>query len=260
MIKLLFHFGGGELRSSSVVLFFGVFITLQCVTSGVWVSNGQFIPSILAGAAMGETCPRLFSDIREAFRIVVVCAHGVAASSQTTLSCTGCTVHSAAKFGDVSGNGRKKLYACQHTVYCRFQVQSGWLTLLCTEPCRRCLCVVWLIRIQIWIKTKVLHTASRFESSDTSIFFTVKMLAQRPCASEERAKVVILRNVCISTATNLIPCVRRPGHRRNSRKKLSSICPRRGCWYSRRDHANDAQRDGHDGGSVWVGLGESALG
>lgn len=60
MIKLLFHFGGGALRSSSVVLFFGVFITLQCVTSGVWVSNGQFIPSILAGAAMGEMSLRSY--------------------------------------------------------------------------------------------------------------------------------------------------------------------------------------------------------
>lgn len=54
MIKLLFHFGDGALRSSSVLLFFVVFITLQCVASGVWVSNGQFIPAILSGAAMGK--------------------------------------------------------------------------------------------------------------------------------------------------------------------------------------------------------------
>lgn len=55
MIKLLFHFGDGALRSTSVILFFGVFITLQCVASGVWVSNGQFIPAILSGAAMGKS-------------------------------------------------------------------------------------------------------------------------------------------------------------------------------------------------------------
>lgn len=54
MIKLLFHFGDGALRWSSVVLFSVVFMTLQCVASGVWVSNGQFIPSILSGAAMGK--------------------------------------------------------------------------------------------------------------------------------------------------------------------------------------------------------------
>lgn len=55
MIKLLFHFGDGALRWSSVVLFFVVFMTLQCVASGVWVSNGQFIPAILSGAAMGKS-------------------------------------------------------------------------------------------------------------------------------------------------------------------------------------------------------------
>jgi len=55
IIKLLFHFGEGSLRTSSLVLFFVVFMTLQCVASGVWVSNGQFIPSILSGAAMGES-------------------------------------------------------------------------------------------------------------------------------------------------------------------------------------------------------------
>lgn len=54
MVKLLFHFGDGAIRSSSLVLFFGVFITLQCVASGLWVSNGQFIPAILSGAAMGK--------------------------------------------------------------------------------------------------------------------------------------------------------------------------------------------------------------
>lgn len=54
MIKLLFHFGDGALRPSSVMLFFVVFITLQCVASGVWVSNGQFIPAILSGASSGE--------------------------------------------------------------------------------------------------------------------------------------------------------------------------------------------------------------
>ena len=54
MIKLLFHFGDGALRPSSVIVFFVVFMTLQCVASGVWVSNGQFIPSILSGASLGE--------------------------------------------------------------------------------------------------------------------------------------------------------------------------------------------------------------
>lgn len=54
IIKLLFHFGEGALRKSSLFLFFAVFMTLQCVASGVWVSNGQFIPSILSGAAMGK--------------------------------------------------------------------------------------------------------------------------------------------------------------------------------------------------------------
>lgn len=54
VIKLLFHFGAPGLRASSSLLFFGVFATLQCVTSGLWVSSGLFIPSILSGAAMGE--------------------------------------------------------------------------------------------------------------------------------------------------------------------------------------------------------------
>lgn len=54
MIKLIFHFGDNELRASSVLLFSAVFIALQCVTSGVWVSSGLFIPAILSGAAMGK--------------------------------------------------------------------------------------------------------------------------------------------------------------------------------------------------------------
>lgn len=54
MIKLLFHFGDNELRASSVLLFSAVFLALQCVTSGVWVSSGLFIPAILSGAAMGK--------------------------------------------------------------------------------------------------------------------------------------------------------------------------------------------------------------
>ncbi|CAM9288352.1 unnamed protein product, partial [Hapterophycus canaliculatus] len=70
MIKLLFHFGGGALRSSSVVLFFGVFITLQCITSGVWVSNGQFIPSILGGAAMGRGIGELLGRNSRAYALV----------------------------------------------------------------------------------------------------------------------------------------------------------------------------------------------
>ena len=54
MIKLLFHFGDNELRASSVLLFSAVFLALQCVTSGVWVSSGLFIPAILSGASMGK--------------------------------------------------------------------------------------------------------------------------------------------------------------------------------------------------------------
>lgn len=54
MIKLLFHFGAPGIRVSSSLIFAGVFITLQCLASGVWVSSGLFIPSILVGAAMGK--------------------------------------------------------------------------------------------------------------------------------------------------------------------------------------------------------------
>ncbi|CAM9787116.1 unnamed protein product [Ectocarpus sp. 6 AP-2014] len=69
-IKLLFHFGDGTLRSSSAVLFFGVFITLQCVASGVWVSNGQFIPAILSGAAMGRSIGELLGRNSRAYALV----------------------------------------------------------------------------------------------------------------------------------------------------------------------------------------------
>lgn len=54
VIKLLFHFGAPGLKPAAVLIFGAVFLVLECLTIGTWVSSGLFIPSILAGAAMGE--------------------------------------------------------------------------------------------------------------------------------------------------------------------------------------------------------------
>eukprot|EP00752_Nemacystus_decipiens_P007845 g7009.t1 len=70
MIKLLFHFGDGALRTSSVILFFVIFMTLQCVASGVWVSNGQFIPAILSGASLGRGIGELLGRNSRAYALV----------------------------------------------------------------------------------------------------------------------------------------------------------------------------------------------
>ncbi|CAM9177656.1 unnamed protein product, partial [Laminaria digitata] len=70
MIKLLFHFGDNELRASSVLIFSAVFLALQCVTSGVWVSSGLFIPAILSGAAMGRGIGELLGRNSRAYALI----------------------------------------------------------------------------------------------------------------------------------------------------------------------------------------------
>lgn len=54
VIKLLFHFGTPGLRPATVLLFAVVFLVMECITLGMWVCSGLFIPSLLVGAAMGE--------------------------------------------------------------------------------------------------------------------------------------------------------------------------------------------------------------
>lgn len=68
-IKLLFHFGEPGLKPATVLIFSAVFIIMECMTIGTWVCSGLFIPTLLAGAAMGKTwhgneyrfCCRIFT-------------------------------------------------------------------------------------------------------------------------------------------------------------------------------------------------------
>ncbi|CAM9547759.1 unnamed protein product, partial [Discosporangium mesarthrocarpum] len=53
-IKLLFHFSGSGFQPSALFIFSAVYLTLECISLGLWVSSGLFIPSILAGAALGR--------------------------------------------------------------------------------------------------------------------------------------------------------------------------------------------------------------
>lgn len=54
VIKLLFHFGEPGLRPATVLMFAVLFLVMECITLGMWVCSGLFIPSLLVGAAMGK--------------------------------------------------------------------------------------------------------------------------------------------------------------------------------------------------------------
>ena len=53
-IRLLFHEKAGTLSPRSLALFWALYLALMCLCSGAGIPSGHFIPSLLAGSALGR--------------------------------------------------------------------------------------------------------------------------------------------------------------------------------------------------------------
>ncbi len=53
-IRLLFHLEKGSFSPVALIAFWGVYLSLMCLTAGIAVPTGHFLPSMLAGCALGR--------------------------------------------------------------------------------------------------------------------------------------------------------------------------------------------------------------